>query len=147
MYARRPAAVNPKQSAPLRGLRATQVHQARQVMQTRDGCDHEGVANPEDIDKLLAEIEALNKSGEQAGRQPAALRPQGAVVAHPTPDQGRSARTTWTGLAGLGAGAVGWIAGGILPFVGSTSAGIGAAIGGALVAVISGPPAWFGKGR
>lgn len=107
-------------------------------------CDHGVMADPEDIDKLLAQIEALNNPSAAPGQPPAAAARK-AVEPPATP--ARSARTTWTGVAGLAAAAVGYVAGGILPFVGSTSAGIGAAIGGAAVAFISGPPNWFGKGR
>ena len=106
------------------------------------------MAEPEDIDKLLAEIDALNKgAGTTPGARPPALPASQAATPAVPAASSRSPRTTWTGVAAIGAGIMGWVAGGILPFVGSVPTGLGAALGGAAVAFISGPPTWFRRGK
>lgn len=100
------------------------------------------MAEPDDIDKLLREIDAMN-AGSTAGKQvPAAPEPK-AVEAVPSSGGGRFA---WAGTSAIGGLFAGGLAGAVLPFVGSPSAAVGAAIGAAIVGAISRPPTWFRGG-
>lgn len=111
-------------------------------------CQHGGVSQPDDIDKLLREIEAMKqRSGDTS--QPALPAPSKAT---PPATRGGSgdggSRAAWTGV-----GAVGGLIGGgfvgtvlaFLPAVSPMSTAVGAAIGGALVAFVSRPPRWFSR--
>jgi hypothetical protein len=111
------------------------------------------MSQPDDIDKLLREIDAMNRptgTGDVAvpGDKRAA-KPEGQIE-----ERGRrtpAPRPTWGGrLAWTGAGAVGGLLLGvllmILPLVGLQAA-VGAALGGALMAFLSGPPRWFDDGQ
>ncbi len=94
---------------------------------------------PDDIEKLLREIDAMN-AGTPAGKQvPAAPQPK-AVEAAPTSGGSRMA---WAGASAIGGFFAGGLAGAILPFVGSPSAAVGAAFGAAIVGAIGRPPKWF----
>lgn len=102
------------------------------------------MANPEDIDKLLAEIDAMNRSGTPARPGPPATPPV------PAPQANGGGRGTWTAVAAGGAGAVGLVTGSVLsflPYISGLPTGLGAALGGAVVAAISGPPHWWGRKR
>ncbi|MGV1004678.1 MAG: hypothetical protein ACOYEV_07895 [Candidatus Nanopelagicales bacterium] len=98
--------------------------------------------DPTDIDKLLAEIDALNRPGPAGAVVP--VQPVAGKAVAPTSPE-RSLRTQWAGIAAAGGGVLGLVTGGILPFVGGPSAGIGAALGAAVVAYLNGPPSWLGK--
>jgi hypothetical protein len=108
----------------------------------------------DDLDRLLREIDAMN-----AGNPASA--PKGEVAPRPgsapaTPSRGEAARSeakgtrggrlAWTGVSAVGAGAAGGVLGTVLTFlpaVSTLSTAVGAAVGGALVAFVSGPPRWF----
>lgn len=104
------------------------------------------MANDDDIERLLREVEALE------GGRPQAQPPAQAAndVARQPADEGekRSSRVTWTGVSAIGGGVFGLVTGTVLffvPWVDPMSTGIGAAVGGAIIGLVSGPPGWFGK--
>jgi len=114
------------------------------------------MSQPDDLDKLLREIDSM-KLGQPPGQaQPAR---EVAVPGEQAPARrgsGRKPRATTGGrLAWTGAGAVGgFVTGGvvgtvltILPAVSTLSTAVGAALGGALMALVSGPPRWFDDGE
>jgi hypothetical protein len=114
------------------------------------------MAQPDDIDKLLREIEAMNQPQPAAGREvdvPAkgevsAGGSSGAPVAKP--DGGRGARLAWTGAGAVGGLVTGGVVGTVLtflPWVSTMSTAVGAAVGGAVLALVSGPPRWFDDGE
>ena len=106
------------------------------------------MSQQDDLDKLLREIDAMNAGKGQvaprAGSAPTA-RPRGEAA--PAPPKGtRGGRVAWTGVSAVGAGAAGGVLGTVLAFlpaVSTLSTAVGAAVGGALVAFVSGPPRWF----
>lgn len=104
------------------------------------------MAQPDDIDKLLREIDAMN-SGTVAPRAQGTPAPR--PDASPAPAQpagSRGGRLAWTGVSAIGAGLAGGVVGtvlAILPTVSTLSTAVGAALGGALVGFVSGPPRWF----
>jgi hypothetical protein len=106
------------------------------------------MAQPDDIDKLLREIDAMN-SGAVAprGESAPATRAGGSPAPAPTTSTGsRGGRVAWTGVSAVGAGLAGGVVGtvlAILPSVSTLSTAVGAALGGALVGFVSGPPRWF----
>lgn len=97
---------------------------------------------PEDIDRLLREVEAMNVG------QPPATRPDAqppAAPAGPPTATGRG-RGAWTGVGAVGGLAAGGLVGTVLAFlpsVGPLQTAVGAALGGAVMAFASGPPDWF----
>ncbi len=98
------------------------------------------MAEPDDIEKLLREIDAMN-AGAPAGKQvPAAPEPK-AVEAAPSSSGG--SRLGWAGVSAVGGFFAGGLAGAILPFVQSPSAAVGAAIGAAIVGLVGRPPKWL----
>jgi hypothetical protein len=115
------------------------------------------MSQPDDIDKLLREIDAMNKralGGPAPAQVPAersagdAARGRGSTVQGGTGEGSRGGRIAWTGVSAVG----GFLAGGlvgtvlaILPSVGTLSTAVGAALGGALVGFVSGPPGWFDR--
>lgn len=106
-----------------------------------------GMGQPEDIDKLLRELEAMNSGTVQ---RPEAATPARRQPSAPATSEGPSTggRIAWAGAGAIGAGIVGLILGTILaflPWVSTMSTAVGAALGGALMALVSGPPAWFDR--
>lgn len=106
------------------------------------------MAEPDDIDKLLREIDAMNAGpGPAAGSTPnPPARTPHAQIQPAQPTDRHRGRAQWTAVAAGGAGVVGLLTGtvlGLLPFVSTLETGIGAALGGAIVAFVSGPPTWF----
>lgn len=94
----------------------------------------------DDIERLLREVEALE------GKRPASPAPKSESA--PEPAEGGSGRMSWTLVSALGGGGAGFLVGlllGFLPWVSAMSTAIGAALGAALVALIAGPPSWFGR--
>jgi hypothetical protein len=103
------------------------------------------MAEPEDIEKLLREIDAMNAGNSQGsiGAGPAgSSTPQKAAPAPQTTAGGKGA---WVGAATIGAGATGMVAGMLLPYLGMFQSGIGAAIGGVVVSLVGQPPGWFSR--
>lgn len=114
------------------------------------------MAQPDDIDKLLREIEAMNQPQPAPGRavdkpgtrEVSATGSAGAQAA--TPAGGRGARVAWTGAGAVGGFVTGGVVGTVLtflPWVSTVSTAVGAALGGAVVALVSGPPRWFDDGE
>ena len=102
------------------------------------------MSEPDDIEKLLREIDAMNAGGGKSAQVPAV--PQGKEVESTgATESSAGGRVAWTGTTAIGGFFAGGLAGAILPFVGSGSAAVGAAIGAAIVAAISGPPGWFSR--
>jgi hypothetical protein len=103
------------------------------------------MANDDDIERLLREVEAL-ESGGRAAKPPA--KAQSREVAKTDSDEGGRGRTGWALVAAAGGGAAGFIIGtllGFLPLVDGLSTGLGAAVGAFLAALIGGPPGWYRK--
>jgi hypothetical protein len=101
-------------------------------------------SSDDDIARLLREVEALESGGRSKTPPPAV--PQGKEA---VPQQeGGSRRGLWTLLAAVGGGAFGFLVGSLLfflPWVDGMSTSVGAALGAALAAFISGPPRWMEK--
>jgi len=56
---------------------------------------------------------------------------------------GTGGRLAFAGISAAAMGVLGWGVGLILPFVGAGSAGVGAACGAFVTALVAGPPRWF----
>jgi hypothetical protein len=98
------------------------------------------MANDDDIERLLREVEALESGGRSA--QPPA-KPQSREVARQDDEESGRGRTGWALIAAAGGGAAGFIIGtllGFLPLVDGLSA-----VGAFLAALIGGPPGWYRK--
>lgn len=100
---------------------------------------HTGGMADDDIERLLREVNAL---GGASAQTPAPARSKSVARAE------QSARDTGGRLAfavgsGVVLGAAGWFGGLLMPFVGSFSAGLGAAFGAFVAALVAGPPRWF----
>jgi hypothetical protein len=99
----------------------------------------------DDIEKLLREIDAMNKAQLPATGSPAPVQKSSA----PAPERSGS-RGAWAGASAVGGLAVGGLFGTVLtflPYVSTLSTAIGAAVGGAAVGFVSRPPDWFSRRR
>ena len=106
--------------------------------------DHGGMADDDDIEALLREIDQMNAIDRGAGDQAVVPAADNKDVAETDESGGR--RLAWTGIAAVGSGAVGFLLGFLLwfmPWVSPGATAIGAALGGAIVALVSGPPGWM----
>ena len=93
----------------------------------------------DDIERLLREINATNSPGrgvEQAKSAQPAKKDDAA-------SGGAGGRVAFAIGSGAVLGGMGWFGGLLMPFVGSFSAGVGAAFGAFAAALIAGPPRWF----
>ncbi len=100
------------------------------------------MANDDDIERLLREVEAL-----EGKAKPPAIAPGKEVAETAESTEGRS-RGSWVALAAVGGGAAGFVIGSLLfflPFVDGFSTALGAALGAALAGFIGGPPQWYRK--
>jgi hypothetical protein len=102
----------------------------------------------DDIERLLREVDALEGGrGQQQSGVPAKQQGKQVQTAGGDPGgSGGSRRLAWVALSGAGGAVTGFVIGAlltILPWVSSMSTAVGAALGAALVALISGPPRWF----
>ena len=108
-----------------------------------------GVSQPDDIDKLLREIDAMNQRSA-GGTPPAVPGPAASPpVARDAGSGSGGSRAAWTGVGAVGGLVTGGFVGSVLAFLPLLSPGstaVGAAIGGALVAFFSRPPGWFDRG-
>lgn len=102
------------------------------------------MSEPDDIEKLLREIDAMNAGGGQPAQVPATPQRK-EVEAADAGKSGAGGRVAWAGTSAIGGFFAGGFAGLILPFVGSGSAAVGAAIGAAIASAVSGPPGWFSR--
>ena len=100
------------------------------------------MSDPDDIERLLAEINAMDNA--PARRDSGTVEPaSGKEIERSGNGRGRM---SWVGISAIGGGVVGLIVGSILfflPWVSAMSTGVGAALGAAVVALISGPPGWY----
>ena len=103
---------------------------------------HTGVMADDDIERLLREVNALN-SGATSSSSPKV--PATSSSNTPAKQEAASAggRLAFAVGSGVVLGAAGWFGGLLMPFVGSFSAGVGAAFGAFAAALIAGPPRWF----
>jgi hypothetical protein len=108
------------------------------------------MSQPDDIDKLLREIDAMNRAPGSGAVEPrAAAAPAPRAQGKPAKAESSGSaggRLAWTAVSAVGAGVTGGVLGtvlSILPAVSTVSTAVGAAVGGALVAFVSGPPRWF----
>ena len=103
------------------------------------------MAEPDDIDKLLREIDAMNKGGASSAQVPATPQEKQVAATGSAKASSSGGRVAWAGMSAVGGFFAGGLAGAILPLIGSGSAAAGAALGAALAAAISGPPGWFSR--
>lgn len=120
------------------------------------------MGQPDDIDKLLKEIEAMNQGrsdasvavpgdssvASPAGKEPAGKEKPGRRKGSARPSRG--GRVAWTGASAVGGLVSGGVVGTVLTFlpsVSTLSTAIGAALGGAVIGLVSGPPRWFDDGE
>jgi len=104
------------------------------------------MANDDDIERLLREVEALESGGAAKALPPASA--SGRDVAKAPDDAAGSSRKAWVALAAASGGVAGFVLGSMLfflPWVNGPSTAIGAALGAAIAALIGGPPRWFDK--
>jgi hypothetical protein len=92
---------------------------------------HNGPMADDDIERLLREI-----NQGMGGNVPAPQQPS---------TSGVPSRIIFAGVAAVGSAGVAWFIGLVLPLISATSAGIGGAIGGGLIALIAGPPRWLSR--
>jgi len=101
---------------------------------------HTGAMADDDIERLLREINTTNAGG--SAQPPATRETKGSSPA--STSGGRAGgRVAFAVGSGVVLGAAGWFGGLLMPFVGSFSAGVGAAFGAFAAALIAGPPRWF----
>ena len=95
----------------------------------------------DDIERLLREVNAVNSGSSSRGSSDVEPATSRAVEA-----AGRSStggRVAFAVGASLVFGAAGWFLGLLMPFVGSFSCGVGAALGSLVTGLVAGPPRWF----
>ncbi|MCB0918643.1 MAG: hypothetical protein KDC39_08750 [Actinobacteria bacterium] len=99
------------------------------------------MADEDEIEKLLAEVNQMNQAG--SAKPPA--KKKGEVAGKGDDDDSGVSRIGWMLIAGVGSGIIGFLIGWLVFFIPMTawSGAIGAAIGGAITALISGPPKWL----
>jgi hypothetical protein len=106
------------------------------------------MSEPNDIDKLLREIEAMNNPAATPSKDAVPAPAEEKAVAAGSGGPTRGGRIAWTGASAVGGLATGGVVGTILaflPFVSTASTAIGAALGGAVIGMVSGPPGWFDR--
>jgi hypothetical protein len=109
-------------------------------------CHDERMSQPDDIDKLLREIDAMNAGPSQGAALPAPT--ENKAIEPAAKPSGSSGRVAWTGASAVGGLLAGGLVGTVLtflPYVSTASTAVGAALGAALAGFVSGPPAWFDK--
>ena len=89
----------------------------------------------DEIERLLREVAGTT------GGQPARQDQPKEVDRRST--GGTGGRLAFAGIAAAAMGVLGWGVGLILPFLGAGSAGVGAACGAFVTALVAGPPRWF----
>lgn len=92
----------------------------------------------DDIERLLREVNAMNSPAGQPAKAP-----QNTPARATESSGGAGGRIVFAVGSGAVLGVAGWFGGLIMPFVGSFSAGVGAAFGAFVAALIAGPPRWF----
>ena len=97
----------------------------------------------DDIERLLREVNALGGTPAQPPTSPPATAHAKSPARTPESSGGAGGRLAFAVGSGVVLGAAGWFGGLLMPFVGSFSAGVGAAFGAFVAALIAGPPRWF----
>ena len=95
----------------------------------------------DELAKLMREIDQFDNPGTAATPAPAPVERSKEVAT-----TGSAAKGKWGAVAAVGGGIVGAVVGGFLwflPGVDSVSTGLGAALGGAIVALVGKPPKWL----
>ena len=92
----------------------------------------------DEIERLLREVNAINAGG--SAQPPATSKEVAQASERPT---GAGGRVAFAAGSAVLLGAAGWFGGLLMPFVGSFSAGVGAAFGAFAAALLAGPPRWF----
>jgi hypothetical protein len=96
---------------------------------------HNGDMADDEIERLLREV--AGATGSEAAK------PTRQAEVAPSASRGTGGRLAFAGIAAASMGVIGWGAGLIMPFLGAGSAGIGAACGAFVTALVVGPPRWF----
>jgi hypothetical protein len=102
------------------------------------------MSQPDDIDKLLREIDAMNAGSGQGAALPAPA--QNKAIEPAATSSGGSGRVAWTGASAVGGLLLGSAAGLFLPGMGMIQGGLAAALGALVTGFVSGPPEWFRRG-
>jgi hypothetical protein len=102
------------------------------------------MSQPDDIDKLLREIDAMNAG--QGAALPAPAQNKALEPAATAGSGGGGGRVAWAGASGVGGLLLGGVTGLLLPGMGMVQAGLAAALGAVVTGFVSGPPDWFSKG-
>jgi len=95
----------------------------------------------DDIERLLREVNAMNTPAS-AGKSVEKSRST-EVAKSEESSGGAGGRLAFAVGSGVVLGGAGWFFGLLMPFVGSFSAGVGAALGAFTASLIAGPPRWF----
>jgi hypothetical protein len=100
------------------------------------------MSQPDDIEKLLREIDAMNAGSSQGPALPAPAQNK-AIEASAAAGSGGGGRAAWSGVSAVGGLVVGSVAGLFLPGMGMIQGGLAAALGAVVTGFVSGPPDWF----
>ena len=95
----------------------------------------------DDIERLLREVNAMNSpapSGKNLEKSSSRD-----VTNSEGSSGGAGGRLAFAVGSGVVLGGAGWLFGLVMPFVGSFSSGVGAALGAFTAALVAGPPRWF----
>ena len=95
----------------------------------------------DDIERLLREVNAMN-TPVSGGKSIEQSRSQDVTKADES-SGGAGGRLAFAVGSGVVLGGAGWFFGLMMPFVGSFSSGVGAALGAFTASLIAGPPRWF----
>jgi len=106
---------------------------------------HTEVMADDDIERLLREVNAMNNPSSTAAgsRSPEASKSKDVAKKDDSSGGGAGGRVAFAVGSGAVLGVAGWFGGLLMPFVGSFSAGVGAAFGAFVASLIAGPPRWF----
>lgn len=106
---------------------------------------HTEVMADDDIERLLREVNAMNNPNSPTSGRPSPETATSKDLAKKDDSSGGGAGGRLAFAVGSGAvlGVAGWFGGLLMPFVGSFSAGVGAAFGAFVASLIAGPPRWF----
>lgn len=102
----------------------------------------------DELAKLMREIDQFDSKGATPAT-PAAASPLPEAASSPSrevaaADAGAGAKTKWIVVSAAIGGGAGLVVGAVVPFfLGSFQTGVGAALGGALAALIGRPPTWL----
>ena len=106
---------------------------------------HTGGMADDDIERLLREVNAMNNpnASTSGSRSPEPTKSKDLAKEDDSSSGGAGGRLAFAVGSGAVLGVAGWFGGLLMPFVGSFSAGVGAAFGAFVASLIAGPPRWF----